>query len=82
MHEEPNCGQPLTLGHSSTPSDSAYTNGSSTAVGRIVDTLSDHYLDFCYPHNTYGPPPSGLQHFGRIITGTYYMIPPSKKNVS
>ena len=40
-----------------------------------MDNISDIYLDFCYSHNTYGLPLRGLQHLGRIITGTYYMIP-------
>ena len=76
IDEDPDCGQPLTTGHAFTPNDPVYTNESSTAAGSIANKIRDLYLDFCYPHNTYGPPPSGLQHLGRIITGTYYMIPP------
>jgi hypothetical protein len=69
--EDPNCGHPSTIRHALTPNDPVYIKESSTSVGSIANRIKDLYLDFCYPHNTYGPPPSGLQHLGRIITGTY-----------
>ena len=68
QQEKPINGQP--------PSNPPYANVSLTAFGRTADKISDFYLDFCYPQNIYGPPLNGLQHLGRIITGTFYMIPP------
>jgi hypothetical protein len=48
-----------------------------TAFKWTMDIIHDAFNDFCYPQDLYGPQMRSLRHIGRVLSGTYYMIPPT-----